>query len=35
MFPNRCNRGTVSNLKGERVPKNWGLVTEGIGEVFD
>ena len=35
MFPKRCDRGTVSYLEGERVPKNWGIVTEGIREVFD
>ena len=35
IFPKRCDRGTVSYLKGERVPKNWGIVTEGIREVFD
>ena len=35
MFPKRCDRGTVSYLKGGRVPKNWGIVTEGIREVFD
>ena len=34
MFPKRSDRGTVSYLKRERVPKNWGLVTEGIREVF-
>ena len=26
----RCNRGTVSYMKGERVPKDLGIVTEGI-----
>ena len=35
VFPKRCNRETVSYLKGERVPKKWGIVTEGIREVFD
>ena len=35
MFPKRCDRGTVSYLEGERVPKNWGIVTERIREVFD
>ena len=35
VFPKRCDRGTVSYLEGERVPKNWGIVTEGIREVFD
>ena len=27
MLPKRCNRGTVSYVKGERVPKDWGIVT--------
>ena len=35
MFPKRCDRGTVSYLGGERVPKNWGIMTERIREVFD
>ena len=30
VFPERCDRGTVSYLKGERVPKNWGIVTKRI-----
>ena len=34
VFPERCDRGTVSYLEGERVPKNWGVVTERIREVF-
>ena len=34
-FPKRCNRGAVSYLKGEGVPKYWGVVTEGIRKVFD
>ena len=28
VFPERCDRGTVSYLEGERVPKNWGIVTK-------
>ena len=35
VFPKRCDGGTVSYLEVERVPKNWGIVTEGIREVFD
>ena len=35
VFPKRCNRGTVSYMKGERVPKDRGIVTEGIREVLD
>ena len=34
VFPERCNRETVSYLEGERVPKNWGVVTERVGKVF-
>ena len=34
-FSERCNRGTVSYLEGERVPKKWGIVTERIREVFN
>ena len=30
VFPERCDRGTISFLKGEGVPKNWGIVTERI-----
>ena len=30
MFPERCDRGTVSYLEGERVPKNWGIVAKRI-----
>ena len=28
MFSERCDRGAISYLEGERVPKNWCLVTE-------
>ena len=35
MFLERCNRGNVSYLEGERVSKNWGVVTERIRKVFD
>ena len=35
VLPKRCNRGTVSYMKGERVPKDWGRVTEGIRKVFN
>ena len=34
-FPERCDRGTISYLEGERVPKNRGIVTERIGKMFD
>ena len=30
LLPKRCNRGTVSYMKGEIVPNDWGIVTEGI-----
>ena len=30
VFPERYDRGTVSYLEGERVPKNWGIVTKRI-----
>ena len=35
VFPERCDRGAISYLEGEGVPKNWGIVTEGIRKVFD
>ena len=35
MFPERCYRGVISYLEGERVPKNRGIVTERNGEKFD
>ena len=35
MFHKRYNRGTVFYMKGERVTKDWGIVTEEIREVFD
>ena len=35
MFPERCDRGAISYLDGERVPKNRGMVTERIGKMFD
>ena len=35
VFSKRCSRGAVSYMKGERVPKDWGIVTEGIREVYD
>ena len=31
VFPERCDRGTISYWEGERVPKNRGIVTERIG----
>ena len=34
VFSKRCDRGTISYLEGEGVPKNWGIVTKGIREVF-
>ena len=35
VFPERCNRGAISYLEEEAVPKNLGIVTERIGKVFD
>ena len=35
VLPKRCNRGTVSYMKRERVPKDRGIVIEGIRKVFD
>ena len=35
VFPERCDRGAISYLEGERVPKNWGKVNETIRKVFD
>ena len=35
VFPERCNRGAITYLEGQRVPKNWGIVTERIRKVFD
>ena len=35
VLPKRCNRGTVSYMKGDIVPKDRGIVTEGIRKVFD
>ena len=35
MLPERCDRGAISYLEGEGVPKNWCMVTEKIREKFD
>ena len=35
MFPERCDRGAISYLEGEGIPKNWDVVTERIRKVFD
>ena len=35
VFHERCNRGAISYLERERVPKNWGVVTEKMRKVFD
>ena len=34
MFPETCNRGVISYLEGERVPKNCSVGTERIRKVF-
>ena len=33
VLPKRCNRGTISYMEKERVPKGRGIVTEGIRKV--
>ena len=33
VFPKRCNRGTLSYMERERVPKGRGIVTEGVRKV--
>ena len=30
VFHERCDRGAICYLEGERIPKNWGIVTERI-----
>ena len=35
VFPERCDRGAISYMEGERVPKNRGIVIERIGKKFD
>ena len=35
VLPKRCNRGTISYMERERVPKSRGIVTEGIRKVFN
>ena len=35
VFPERYDRGAISYLEGEGVPKNRGIVTERIGEKFN
>ena len=34
VFPEGCDRGTGFYLERERVPKNWGMMTERIQKVF-
>ena len=34
MFPDGCDRGTVSSMEREIVPNNWGIVTQRIQKVF-
>ena len=34
VLPKRCNRGTISYMERERVPKGRGIVTEGIRKVL-
>ena len=35
VLPKRCNRGTISYMERERVPKDRGIVTKGIRKVFN
>ena len=35
VFPERYDRGAISYLEGERIPKTLGIVTEGIRKMFD
>ena len=35
VFPEGCDRGAISYLEGERLPKNRGIVTERIRKVFN
>ena len=35
VFPERCNRRAISDIEGERVAKNRGIVIERIGKKFD
>ena len=35
VLPKRCNRGTISYMERERVPKDRGIVTEGIRKLFN
>ena len=35
MFPEGGDRGAISYLEGERVPKNRGIVTERIRKGLD
>ena len=35
VLPKRCNRGTISYMERETVPKGRGIVTEGIRKVFN
>ena len=30
VLPKRCNRGTISYMERERVPKGRGIVTKGV-----
>ena len=34
VLPKRCNRGTVSYMEREGLPKGRGMLTEGIRKVF-
>ena len=35
VLPKRCNRRTISYMERKEVPKDRGIVTEGIRKVFN
>ena len=35
VFSEGCDKGAISYMEGERVPKNRGIVTEKTGKKFD
>ena len=34
VLPKRCNRGTISYMERERVPKGRDIVTKGVRKLF-
>ena len=35
VFPEGCDRGAISNVEGERVPKNRGIVTQSVYWIYE